>query len=304
MKIRVCYFGTYREKYSRNKIMIEGLRRNSVEVIECHETLWHGIEDRVQATSGGWRKPAFWRRVVQAYLSLIWRYFQAPDHDLVVVGYPGQFDVYLARLLSWLRGKPLVWDVFMSIYLISLERGLDRNNPFTVNWIQRLERWALRLPDLLIHDTAEYTHWLSKVHGIDISRFRLVPTGADDRYFQPATQPRPIDGEFRVVYYGTFIANHGVRQIIEAAQLLANETEIRIRTNRRRPRPPGSGSPGPEIWSQQREFHRLAGTRRSDPTSRTSRPVPWGLWHHAAIHDDGSKQDFRGLRHGTASDHG
>ena len=38
-RIKVCYFGTYRAAYSRNKIMIEGLRRNGVEVLECHETL-------------------------------------------------------------------------------------------------------------------------------------------------------------------------------------------------------------------------------------------------------------------------
>ena len=48
----VCYFGTCRENYSRNQIMVEGLRRNGVEVIECHEKLWEGIEDRVQAASG------------------------------------------------------------------------------------------------------------------------------------------------------------------------------------------------------------------------------------------------------------
>ena len=54
-KMRVCYFGTYRVRYSRNQIMIEGLRRNGVEVIECHEELWRGIEDRVEVASGGWK---------------------------------------------------------------------------------------------------------------------------------------------------------------------------------------------------------------------------------------------------------
>ena len=29
--LRVCWFGTWREEYSRNRIMIEGLRRNGVE---------------------------------------------------------------------------------------------------------------------------------------------------------------------------------------------------------------------------------------------------------------------------------
>ena len=57
--LRVCYFGTYRANYNRNQMMIAGLRLNGVEVIECHATLWHGIEDRVETTKGGWRKPAF-----------------------------------------------------------------------------------------------------------------------------------------------------------------------------------------------------------------------------------------------------
>lgn len=61
--LRVCYFGTYRSNYSRNRIMIEGLRRNGVIVEECHETLWLGIEDRVQIASGGWRNPAFFSEV-------------------------------------------------------------------------------------------------------------------------------------------------------------------------------------------------------------------------------------------------
>jgi glycosyltransferase involved in cell wall biosynthesis len=227
--LRVCYFGTYRAEYSRNKIMIEGLRRSGVEVIECHETLWRGIEDRVQTASGGWRKPSFWSRVIGAYLRLIWRYLRTPVHDLVIVGYPGQFDVYLARLLSWLRGKPLVWDVFMSIYLIALERGLDQRSAFTINWIRRIERRALRLPNLLIHDTEPYVQWLCETHDLEPARFRLVPTGADDRIFQPAGQPRAADGQFQVIYYGTFTPNHGVQYIIEAARYLTDEADMRAK---------------------------------------------------------------------------
>ena len=69
--LRVCYFGTYRANYSRNQIMIEGLRCNGVEVIECHETLWHGIEDRVQTASGGWLHPSFVCRVARVYWRLL-----------------------------------------------------------------------------------------------------------------------------------------------------------------------------------------------------------------------------------------
>jgi hypothetical protein len=57
--LRVCYLGTYRSGYTRDKIMIESLRRHGVEVIECHERLWRGIEDRVEAAGGGRLQPSF-----------------------------------------------------------------------------------------------------------------------------------------------------------------------------------------------------------------------------------------------------
>ncbi len=224
--LRVCYFGTYRANYNRNQMMIAGLRLNGVEVVECHETLWHGIADRVETTTGGWRKPAFWGRVIAAYARLLWKYLHVGKYDVLMVGYPGQFDVFLARKLAWLSGKPLVWDVFMSIYLVALERGLDAYSQFVVNMLRRLERLALHLPDRLIQDTAEYVDWLHQIHGIPAERFRLVPTGADDRIYQPAAQPPSADGRFRVLYAGTFIPNHGVTYMIEAARLLADEPAI------------------------------------------------------------------------------
>lgn len=196
--------------------------RVGVEVIECHAPLWQGIEDRVAATKGGWKRPAFWGRVARTYVQLLAKFRQVKDFDVLVVGYPGQFDVFLARLLVWVRRKPLVWDVFMSIYLIAWERGLDHQSRFTVEALRRLEWLALRVPDLLVQDTADYVAWLAKTHGIPPARFRLVPTGADDRVFRPGTRPDNL-APFRVIYFGTFIPNHGVGKIIEAARHLSAE---------------------------------------------------------------------------------
>lgn len=224
--MRVCYFGTYRANYSRNQIMIEGLRRNGVEVIECHERLWRGLEDRVALISGGWMRPGFWWRALRTYARLLRRYRRVGDYDVLIVGYPGQFDVFLARLLSRLRHRPLVWDIFMSIYLIALERGLTEESHTTVNLIRQVERMACRLPDLLILDTTEYVAWFRAIHAVPSERFRLVPTGADDRIFKPVANECADDGLFRAVYYGTFIPNHGVEYIVEAARLLTDDPTI------------------------------------------------------------------------------
>jgi len=237
--LRVCYFGTYRAGYSRNASMIAALRTQNVEVVECHVPLWRGIEDRVQAASGGWRSPAFWLRAAHAYARLLRRYARCGEYDVLMVGYPGQFDVYLAWLLSRLRGKPLVWDVFMSIYLVALERGLAERSRFTIGLLRRIEALALRLPDLLIQDTAAYVDWLHTTHGIPRERFRLVPTGADDRIFR-AQQPAQREPGFTVLYYGTFIPNHGVRYIIEAARRLKSHPEIRFELVGRGPEQPAA----------------------------------------------------------------
>lgn len=227
LHLRVCYFGTYRPEYSRNRILIEGLRRNGVQIIECHEQLWGGIEDRVETVESGWKSPGFWWRVVTVYARLIRRWWQVrKTYDVLVVGYPGQLDVFLARLLTWLDRKPLVWDIFMSIYLIALERGLDSKSRAGVGLLRRLEWLACRLPDQLIIDTAAYAGWFEETHGVPAQRFGLVPTGADDRIFYPIPSSANRRKEFTVLYYGTFIPNHGVLTIVEAAALLADDTSI------------------------------------------------------------------------------
>jgi glycosyltransferase involved in cell wall biosynthesis len=224
--LRVCYFGTYRSEYSRNQIMIEGLRRAGVDVFECNVKLWRGIEDRVDTASGGWLRPAFWMRIARAYLQLLKKYRQAGEYDIMVIGYPGQMDVFPGRVLSWIRRKPLVWDIFMSIYLISLERDLHKRSPFTIRLLRRLEWAACRLPDRLILDTQQYVNWFQATHGIQSERFRLVPTGADDRIFQPGEKQEKTNELYKVLYYGTFIPNHGVEQIVEAAHLLKGNNKI------------------------------------------------------------------------------
>lgn len=226
--LTVCYFGTYRANYNRNQMMIAGLRLNGVKVIECHETLWFGIDDRVETTTGGWKKPSFWWRVIKAYARLFKKFHNVGDFDILWVGYPGQFDVYLAWILARLYRKPLVWDILMSIYLVAVERDLDQLSPFTVKMLKHIEKIAFRLPDILIQDTLPYIDWLQQTYEIHPDKFRQVPIGVDDRVFQAAPGEKPNDGIFRVVYYGTYIPNHGVQYIIEAARLLKDDKFIRF----------------------------------------------------------------------------
>ncbi len=226
--LRVCYFGTYRAGYTRNQIILKGLQAQpDVAVRVCHATLWQGIEDRVAQASGGWRNPAFWRRLVGAYRQLLREHRQAPEYDVMLIGYPGQFDAFLGRRLAHRRGKPAALDILMSLHLVAEERGLTAAHPNTGKLIFQLERRGLRQPDLLIAENPEYGGYIADKYQLPVERFRYVPHGADETVFHPRPL-RPPDDHFRVTYHGGYLPSHGMDAILGVARLLAGDPGMRF----------------------------------------------------------------------------
>ncbi|MBK7176153.1 MAG: glycosyltransferase [Chloroflexi bacterium] len=226
--LRICYFGTYRANYTRNQILIKGLRaQEGVVVYECHSTLWQGIEDRVQQASGGWRRPSFWRRVVGAYWRLLRQHAQMPPYDVMLIGYPGQFDAYLGRLLAWRRRVPMALDILMSLHLVAEERGLTQKSPFTGKLIFGLEKGGLKLPDRLISENGAYEAYYCAQFGLPPERFRRVPHGADDAVYHPRPVQPPA-AEFRVTYHGMYLPSHGLEVVMGAAKRLQDAGETAV----------------------------------------------------------------------------
>ena len=224
--LRICYFGTYRENYTRNRILLKGLRaQENVEVYECHATLWHSIEDRVEQASGGWRSPKFIGRVLKTYWQLFRKHNCIPKYDVMLIGYPGQFDAYLARLLTWWRRKPMALDILMSLHLVAEERGLLEKSAFTGKLIFWLEKGGLKLPNLLISENFAYENYYCEKYNLPHKTFKRIPHGADDSVYHP----RPIsppNNEFRITYHGMYLPSHGLDAVIGAAKELAEKKDV------------------------------------------------------------------------------
>ena len=226
--LRVCYFGTYRAGYTRNQIVLKGLQAQpDVAVQVCHVALWQGIEDRVAQASGGWRRPAFWQRVAAAYRQLVRAHRHAPPYDVMLIGYPGQFDAFLGRRLAHSRGRPVALDILMSLHLVAEERGLTATHPTTGRLIFQLERGGLRQPDLLIAENPEYGGYIAQKYKLPPERFRYVPHGADETVFHPRPL-QPPDDHFRVTYHGGYLPSHGMDVIIDAADRLRDDPALRF----------------------------------------------------------------------------
>lgn len=130
-----------------------------------------------------------------------------------------QRDVAAAARFARQRRIPLIVDPLISAY----DKQVNERHKFAAHtWRARAllawERRQLARADLLLADTAGHAHYFETVLGVDPARLQVLPVGADATLFQPSPLPAwPSEGRpVRVLFYGSFIALHGVPTIVEA----------------------------------------------------------------------------------------
>jgi glycosyltransferase involved in cell wall biosynthesis len=213
--VRVAYFGTYERGYPRNAQVISALRRASVEVVERHEPVWEGREQK-------WGMgPTALPRLARAELRLLRR--GLPEADAVLVGYPGQFDLVAARRLS--GGKPIVFNPLVSLADTLVEdRGRFRRGSPAARLLAAIDRRAFRASDLVVADTQANAEFFGDLADLPPNRVAVALVGAEERLFRPGWAP---EDPFTAVFVGKLIPLHGVDTILAAARL-APEVAFRV----------------------------------------------------------------------------
>ena len=93
--MRVCYFGPYDLEYSRNRVVIKGLRKNGVEVLEYNSTSNIRLLD---------------------YIKLLKNHGKL-DFDVVMLGARGAYyGQPLVPIMKKLTNKPIVFDAILTLY--------------------------------------------------------------------------------------------------------------------------------------------------------------------------------------------
>jgi len=206
---RVCFFGLYNPDYSRNKVLIAGFQNNNWQVVECR------VDPRFYP---GCKK--YWQLIKTA------RKIIKPN-DLVLVAYPGQTAVWLARLLFW--HQMVVFDAFTSLYDSNVfDRQLYPKNSWRA-WRDWLFDWlAIFLANKNLVDTNEHAKYFQQTFGIGAGKFIRVFVGSEIGA-QITEIPRKSPDYFLIHFHGHYIPLQGIEYIIKAAKILETEPDIKFR---------------------------------------------------------------------------
>ena len=227
--MRVVYWGTYDKGKPRNRILLEGLRLNGVEVTEINYDLWNGVEDKSQIF-GISRKLLIIFRWVFSYPRLIYRFITLPRNDAIVIGYLGHLDVLAIWLFAKLKRTPVVWDAFISLYdtVIFDRKIINRFNPFSI--LLYCGEWlSCRAADQILLDTEAHARLFRDLYKVSGSKVKHVFVGMEpDKFLNIRTSEivkcARKNKTLTVLFYGEFIPLHGVDTIFSAAKLLEQES--------------------------------------------------------------------------------
>ena len=217
--MHVVLLGTYDLGKPRTRLLRQSLQAIDPDLKELHVDVWRGVEDK-SVMRGMAARLAIGLKMLFGYPWLALRYLFSGRHDVVVIGYMGLFDMLLLAPLAKLRGKPVVWDVFLSVYDTWVrDRGMGQEGSLKARLLRWMEQRACNMADRLVMDTKAHATLLQELHDVPASKLDAVLVGAEEGAFTPLAtrQPARVEEGLSILFYGQFIPLHGIDTIIDAA---------------------------------------------------------------------------------------
>ena len=231
MGLRIVFFGTYilSDAYPVNQVLYAGVSRAAGQVWSCRVDLWDGFLHRaLHAGWGRWFRLAL--RACGCYAKLIWRYMRCPEHEVVVVGYPGYIDILLARLLNLFSKRTLVLVSFISLYDTAvMDRQSVSPGSLKGRLLYAIDRCAFRSADWVLVDTQELGSHYANLFNITRDKFRKSMVGNIFDRFPTASRESVPSPSFRVLFFGTYVPLHGVECPPRLPLHKVNEGSVRKR---------------------------------------------------------------------------
>jgi len=201
----ICFFGRYDPNYSRNRVLISGLKQNDVSVIECRTEL----------------------KGIKKYFDLIKKHQKIKnDYDVLFVPFPGWHSVLLAKLLT---RKPILFDAFLSIYDSTVfDRKNTKKNSIKAKYFWLMDWLSCKLADKVLVDTNEHIKYFVEEFGVEREKLERVFVGSFAESFSFRREGGIDKDEFDIVFYGFLIPLQGLSYILESAKRLEKYKDIKF----------------------------------------------------------------------------
>ena len=203
--LQVMAWGTYDRSKPRVRILLRALEKDGLALTTCHVDVWNSVADKSQIR-GLVTRLHFLLRWICAYPSLIWRFVRSPKPDVMFVGYLGQLDVLILWPFAKIRGVPVVWDAFISLYntIVEDRRLISPKNPLA-RLLHFLEWMATRSADCILLDTQAHADYFADQFRVPADKTATVFVGAETEIFFNRRTPPSSKTPFTVLFYGQFI---------------------------------------------------------------------------------------------------
>jgi GT2 family glycosyltransferase/glycosyltransferase involved in cell wall biosynthesis len=188
--MRAAFFGTYNRGHSANRIAVAATKAAGYDIVEIHDPLWERTRDKhadyfspesLVRLGFEWLGSA--RRLAAA-----WR--RSGGAPVAVVGFNGQLDVLLLRLLALRYGPRIVFAPLVSVTETLVDdRGVYESRSLAGRLLRLLDRVTCRAADVVVVDTEEHRRYFTDELGVRPSRMIVCHLGADPEVF---LEPEPL----------------------------------------------------------------------------------------------------------------
>lgn len=225
--MKITFFGTYDKKYSSNKIILDGFKRNKVKVTEVNNDV------RITALNDSKHLGvlSLVKRILVKFSLIaltIKNLKQIKNSEAIYIGYPGHIDILFAYPLAKLLKKKLVFYPLIILWITFCEDiNLFTKNSIYAKMLKIYEKFIYKLPDLIYADIPLQKKIFIEEFGVKPEIIEEIPIGADNLIYKYSGIKKNIK-DLNVVYYGLYSPLHGVEYILRAAKLLKKYNDIKF----------------------------------------------------------------------------
>lgn len=202
--LKILFISGRGSTYSRNSVIIKGLKVYNVEIIDC------------TGSSG-----SYLSSYPKALLKFILK--RAENFDMIYIGFLGH---HLVPIIKKLSNKPIIFDAFISTYdTMCFDRKKFKPNSLKGRFYYWLDKRSCELADIVLLDTDAHIDYFVNTFNLNREKFRSILVGSDDSIFYPR-DAKGEDNTFRVFYYATYLPLHGIEYIVKAAKKLESYEDV------------------------------------------------------------------------------